>query len=118
MDLSLSGWRDEKAVVRWRTQMRHHMVQEKGRAEILLDYHLRVGQVTRDTQAARRATRCSEQRLDETEVGAGTTVTLIDAQRGRRNRSKRQMPADVAALAGPRAAVRTGWSPGMCSTRC
>ena len=25
--LSLSGWRDEKAVVRWRTRMRHHMVQ-------------------------------------------------------------------------------------------
>jgi len=24
--LSLSGWRDEKAVVRWRTQMRHHEV--------------------------------------------------------------------------------------------
>ena len=28
--LSLSGWRDEKAVVRWRTQMRHHEVQDKG----------------------------------------------------------------------------------------
>ena len=47
--LSLSGWRDEKAVVRWRTKMRHHMAQEKGRSEILLDYHLRVGQLTRDT---------------------------------------------------------------------
>jgi heme-degrading monooxygenase HmoA len=46
--LSLSGWRDEKAVVRWRTKMRHHMVQEKGRSEILLDYHLRVGQITQD----------------------------------------------------------------------
>ena len=51
--LSLSGWRDEKAVVRWRTQMRHHVVQEKGRGEILLDYHLRVGQITADTQPAR-----------------------------------------------------------------
>src|ERR1700733_14618801 len=49
--LSLSGWRDEKSVVRWRTAMRHHMVQEKGRSEILLDYHLRVGQVTHDTRA-------------------------------------------------------------------
>ena len=47
--LSLSGWRDEKSVVRWRTFTGHHMVQEKGRSEILLDYHLRVGQVTRDT---------------------------------------------------------------------
>jgi heme-degrading monooxygenase HmoA len=44
--LSLSGWRDEKSVVRWRTAQRHHMVQEKGRSDILLDYHLRVGQVT------------------------------------------------------------------------
>ena len=29
--LSLSNWRDEKSIVRWRTQMRHHAVQEKGR---------------------------------------------------------------------------------------
>ena len=28
--LSLSTWRDEKAVVRWRTQREHHRVQEKG----------------------------------------------------------------------------------------
>jgi len=43
--LSLSGWRDEKSVVRWRTRMRHHEVQAKGRSEILLDYHLRVGRL-------------------------------------------------------------------------
>src|SRR5205809_1040584 len=47
--LSLSGWRNEKAVIRWRTAKHHHMVQEKGRSEILLDYHLRVGQITHDT---------------------------------------------------------------------
>src|SRR5947199_1974909 len=46
--LSLSNWRDEKAVVRWRTTVRHHEVQEKGRAEVFLDYHLRVGQLTHD----------------------------------------------------------------------
>ena len=28
--LSLSSWRDEKAVVRWRTRMRHHEAQERG----------------------------------------------------------------------------------------
>jgi heme-degrading monooxygenase HmoA len=78
--LSLSGWRDEKAVVRWRTTMRHHMVQEKGRSEILLDYHLRVGQITRDTRIPEGYT-LREQRLDETEIGEGTTVTLIDARR-------------------------------------
>ena len=78
--LSLSGWRDEKAVVRWRTRMRHHVVQEKGRGEILLDYHLRVGQITADTQPP-LGHELQEQRLDETEIGEGTTVTLIDAKR-------------------------------------
>jgi heme-degrading monooxygenase HmoA len=29
--LSLSTWRDEKAVIRWRTLAVHHQVQEKGR---------------------------------------------------------------------------------------
>src|ERR1700733_8095809 len=78
--LSLSQWRDEKAVVRWRTQMRHHMVQEKGRTEILLDYHLRVGQITQDTHVPEGHT-LQEQRLDETEGGEGTTIVLIDAKR-------------------------------------
>jgi heme-degrading monooxygenase HmoA len=78
--LSLSGWRDEKAVVRWRTKMRHHMAQEKGRAEILRDYHLRVGQVTHDTEIP-AGHRLQEQRLDETEVGEAAAITLVTAQR-------------------------------------
>jgi heme-degrading monooxygenase HmoA len=88
--LSLSGWRDEKALVRWRTQPKHHRVQERGRSEVLLDYHLRVGQVTRDTRLP-DGYALREQRLDETEVGEGTTVTLIDAKR----------PADWVKGAGP-----------------
>src|ERR1700760_2096564 len=48
--LSLSNWRDEKAVVRWRTKASHHEIQQKGRDAVLLDYHLRVGQLTQDTQ--------------------------------------------------------------------
>jgi heme-degrading monooxygenase HmoA len=75
--LSLSSWRDEKAVVRWRTRVRHHEVQEKGRTEIFSDYHLRVGQVTKDTNIP-EGFELHEQRLDETEVGEGTTVFLID----------------------------------------
>ena len=78
--LSLSGWRDEKAVVRWRTTAGHHVVQEKGRGEILSDYHLRVGQITHDTRIPQGQS-LQEQRLDETEVGAGTTVILIDAKK-------------------------------------
>ena len=78
--LSLSNWRDEKAVVRWRTKMRHHQVQELGRGEVLSDYHLRVGQITYDTRIPEGYT-LQEQRLDETEVGEGTAVTLIAVKR-------------------------------------
>jgi heme-degrading monooxygenase HmoA len=94
--LSLSGWRDEKSLVRWRTRMRHHQAQEKGRAEILSDYHLRVGQLTQDTRLP-GGHALHEQRLDETEVGVGTTVTLIDGQR----------PADWVETAG--AAAVAAW---------
>ena len=78
--LSLSNWRDEKSLVRWRTRRRHHEVQQKGRDEILADYHLRVGQITADNQVPPGCA-LTEQRLDETEVGEGTTVTLINATR-------------------------------------
>jgi heme-degrading monooxygenase HmoA len=76
--LSLSNWRDEKSLVRWRTHMRHHEVQQKGRDEILADYHLRVGQITADDQLP-AGYALTEQRLDETEVGEGTAITLINA---------------------------------------
>jgi len=78
--LSLSSWRDEKAVVRWRTRMRHHEAQERGRTKIFLDYHLRVGQLTKDTNIP-EGYELHEQRLDETEVGEGTTMILIDGKR-------------------------------------
>lgn len=74
--LSLSSWRDEKSVVRWRTQATHHNVQEKGRHEVFLDYRLRVGEITHDDQLPENC-ELKEQRFDETEVAGGTTVTLI-----------------------------------------
>jgi heme-degrading monooxygenase HmoA len=76
--LSLSNWKDEKALIRWRTNAEHHAVQEKGRFQILEDYHLRVGQVTVDTRLP-TGYALQEQRLDETEAGIGTAITLIDA---------------------------------------
>jgi heme-degrading monooxygenase HmoA len=88
--LSLSGWRDEKALVRWRTQARHHVVQEKGRSDIFLDYHLRIGELTADSRPPGGAG-LQEQRLDETQTGDATTVTLIDAKR----------PADQVAQSSP-----------------
>jgi heme-degrading monooxygenase HmoA len=107
--LSLSGWRDEKAVVRWRTTMRHHMVQERGRSEILLDYHLRVGQITQDTRIPEGCT-LEEQRLDETVVGEGTTVTLADA-RGLPEWVSQAKPDDVAQWLGlsPEAPGLVAW---------
>src|ERR1700761_2865143 len=78
--LSLSNWRDEKAVVRWRTHMRHHEVQELGRGEVMLDYHLRVGELVSDTGLP-EGFKLPEQRFDETEVGEGTTITLVNAKR-------------------------------------
>jgi heme-degrading monooxygenase HmoA len=77
--LSLSIWESEKALVRWRTQALHHAVQERGRTEVFHDYHLRVGQITGDTELP-SGSRLIEQRLDETEVGAGTAVTMTTAR--------------------------------------
>src|ERR1700746_1857569 len=63
--LSLSGWDTEKALVRWGPPGRPHEVQEKGRTQVLMDYHLRVGQLTRDNRLPDGHT-LAEQRLDET----------------------------------------------------
>jgi len=75
--LSHSTWRDEKSVVRWRTTAEHHIVQEQGRAEVLADYHIRVGDVTADSDPPKQAP-VHEQRFDETESGAAKLVTLTE----------------------------------------
>lgn len=46
--LSLSFFRDEDAVQRWRTSARHRAAQARGRAGIFADYRLRVATVLRD----------------------------------------------------------------------
>src|SRR3954467_1529743 len=46
--LSLSFWRDEAAVVRWRQHQQHHRAQWQGRGGIFADYRLRVASVVRD----------------------------------------------------------------------
>ena len=73
--LSLSSWRDEKAIVRWRTQAEHHAVQEKGRFEVFEDYHLRVGEITVDTAVGEGL---EEQRFDATEAGEAKVVTITE----------------------------------------
>jgi heme-degrading monooxygenase HmoA len=46
--LSLSIWRDEDSVKRWRTHAKHRATQAKGRAGVFADYRLRVAAVLRD----------------------------------------------------------------------
>jgi heme-degrading monooxygenase HmoA len=75
--LSHSTWRDEKSVVRWRTQGEHHGVQERGRGEIFEDYRLRVGEIVADS-APPAGTKLLEQRLDETVTGVAKLATLTE----------------------------------------
>ncbi|ELQ42356.1 antibiotic biosynthesis monooxygenase [Pyricularia oryzae Y34] len=84
--LSLSFWRDEKSLVRWRTTATHHMAQEKGRDGVLEDYHLRVGQVTasvRSNEVKRVETVDAREQDDVTAVGAAKTVQLVRFQMDR-----------------------------------
>lgn len=46
--LSLSFWRDEEAVARWRRQEAHRSTQVAGRDHVFADYRLRVAAVVRD----------------------------------------------------------------------
>jgi heme-degrading monooxygenase HmoA len=79
--LSLSTWRDEKAVIRWRTLAIHHGVQEKGRSEIFEDYHLRVGEITGDNQVP-KGQKLQEFRFDSTETGQAKVVTISELTPG------------------------------------
>ena len=45
---SLSFWRDEESVERWRNLERHRLAQARGRGGIFVDYRLRVAEVIRD----------------------------------------------------------------------
>jgi heme-degrading monooxygenase HmoA len=53
--LSLSIWRDEAAVARWRSLEQHRAAQAAGRGSIFADYRLRVASVIRDYGMHERA---------------------------------------------------------------
>ncbi len=78
--LSLSTWRDEKSLVRWRTVAPHHAAQETGRTAVFQDYHLRVGEVTADTRPPPDHT-VREHRFDETEEGVAKLLSIIELPR-------------------------------------
>lgn len=53
--LSLSFWRDEAAIARWRTLEAHRAAQAAGRQRVFADYRLRVATVVRDYGLTDRA---------------------------------------------------------------
>ncbi|MGV2989830.1 antibiotic biosynthesis monooxygenase family protein [Vibrio sp. E150_011] len=52
--LSLSFWRDEKAIQQWRQLEAHRLAQRQGRGGVFQDYKLRVAGVIRDYGMDRR----------------------------------------------------------------
>jgi heme-degrading monooxygenase HmoA len=75
--VSLSTWRDEKSVIRWRTQSDHHGIQELGRAGVFSDYHLQVGEITADTHPP-AGIAVKEQRFDQTEVARAKALGITE----------------------------------------
>jgi len=53
--LSLSFWRDEEAVRRWRNLAGHREAQARGRSGVFADYRLRIASVVRDYGMTDRA---------------------------------------------------------------
>jgi heme-degrading monooxygenase HmoA len=52
--VSLSFWRDEEAVRKWRNLQQHREAQKKGRGGIFVSYRLRIAKVMRDYGMAER----------------------------------------------------------------
>ncbi len=78
--LSLSTWRDEAALLRWRGHEPHRAAQRQGRQQIFQDYRLRVGRM-RDGDAA---------------TAAGPLLTIVEGRRPA-GMSADDPPADLAA---------------------
>lgn len=53
--VSLSFWRDEEALTKWRAHGRHRTMQKAGRGGVFADYRLRVSSVIRDYGMTQRA---------------------------------------------------------------
>ena len=77
--LSLSTWRDEKSLVRWRTEAEHHGVQELGRAQVFEDYRLQVGETFADS-ALPSGQAPTQQRCDETLSSPAKAITITEMQ--------------------------------------
>lgn len=74
--LSLSLWRDEKALIRWRTHAQHHGVQVNGRSGVLDDYRLRVGQIDLQFESGKLRRATEGRRRDISAVSTDPFVTI------------------------------------------
>lgn len=72
--LSLSLWRDEKAVKAWRENVNHQAAQAKGKGEIFANYRIRVTEVVR--QYSFGADHRTEVRAEGTGIGPGRTANV------------------------------------------
>ena len=52
--VSLSFWRDEAAVARWRAHARHALAQDKGKREIFAEFRISVAEIVRQYTLADR----------------------------------------------------------------
>jgi heme-degrading monooxygenase HmoA len=64
--VSLSFWRDEEAVRKWRTLQKHREAQRQGRGSIFASYRLRVAQVMRDYSMDERSQTPKDSRIFHT----------------------------------------------------
>lgn len=78
--LSLSSWRDEKALVRWSIEAHHHKIMQAARDRVFADYRMHIGELVADTHLPAGHT-LVQQRLDATEAGIGKAITLLNAKR-------------------------------------
>jgi heme-degrading monooxygenase HmoA len=92
--LSLSLWRDEAALVRWRTHGRHREAQFLGRREIFQDYRLRVGRVVADAISGQAAQRPNQRVADDRYAHRPAAIALLEVE----PEGKAQI--DLAALTG------------------
>ena len=72
--LSLSYWRDEEAVRRWRNLEAHRRIQSEGRKSIFADYRLRVAQVLRDYGMTGRDQAPADSRAVNDAIGPATRL--------------------------------------------
>jgi heme-degrading monooxygenase HmoA len=76
--LSLSTWRDEKSLIRWRTHAVHHGIQDRGRSLVFTDYRLRVAEVIQDNRVPEGCT-LKQHRFDKTEHTTMKALTICES---------------------------------------